>query len=148
MSAVNSSTLAVSSTLASAFSNRSLAFCETSAPPVQIRNSLAHSPPLQIVLGSTFLGPVDPKILNAVDGRLRSPQHTSHRAIRLVIELRGVPIQTVFDALPFLVTFEVRLQRPVEVGRDLSRLVHLPAEVTHRPERITSAYLPSRSASP
>src|ERR1017187_5868995 len=130
--AVNSSTLRLSSTLASAFSNRSLAFCDTSGPPLQVGDSLPHAAPLQTLGRTSLFGPVGKQALHGVDGGLPGAQHIAPATVRLVVKFGGVAIHLVLDAYAFLPAFHVRFQRPAEVRRDLSGLVDRTAEVAHR----------------
>ncbi len=98
---------------------------------MQVGNSFPQTPPLEILLRSSFFGPEDPEIAHGVDGGFGSPQHTDVLAIGFVVKLGGVAVHPVLDAIAFLAALQIGFQGPLEVGRNGSGLVHLPAEVAH-----------------
>src|SRR5579863_6020383 len=62
-------------------------FLRNFGSPMQVGDSFAQGPPLQIVLRSSFFGPEYPEITYRVDRRLGSSQHTTDLAVRLVVKL-------------------------------------------------------------
>src|ERR1017187_212377 len=98
---------------------------------MQVRDAFSHRAPAQVLLRPSLFGPVYPKVPYVVKGGFRSAEHAAELAIRFVVELGGVAVHAVLHTLAWLTTFQIRFQRPVKAGRNVSGLIHPPAEIAH-----------------